>query len=80
MRTLHKSFFGLFVLSTLAAVTMISSANSAQPSYNAICDGRHGLTVGWIGPDRFNYGEALTDARVHRLHFPDHNVDVLGHD
>lgn len=80
MRTLHKFFFGLCFLSTLAAISMISSANSSRTHFNAFCDGLHGLTVGWYGPDRFTYDEALKDAQNHHHNFPTHMVGVFTND
>ncbi len=80
MRKIQMAGVILLVLCFLTVAGMISFANAARPYYTAFCDGRHGLTLGWIGPERFNYGEALTDAQVHRRHFPDHNVDVFSHD
>jgi hypothetical protein len=43
----------------------MTKKESKETIFNATCDGKHGLTYGWIGPNRKSYGEAQTDADNH---------------
>ena len=53
-----------------------ATAAHASRTYNAYCDSPHGLTVGWIGPDRSTYEAAEADCRNHRNRFSSHSCAV----
>ena len=61
----------------LSSTNVAGVRDGASTFYFAACDEAHGITVGWMGPERDTWEEAERDGVSHEAAFPGHECAVV---
>jgi hypothetical protein len=59
-----------------ALAVVLGFTASAQTPFNALCTERHGIVVGWFGPERATRKQAEADCKKHLEEFKSHDCTV----